>query len=88
MASIALWIDVKCKYSSSERAKEDLILTSILMAIVPAMENRMNPFTVRKVVEAHALYVAMCKGKVAQRSIHRKPVMGQGFSYHGAISID
>lgn len=47
----------------------------------------------------HALYVAMCKGKVTQRSIRSKHgkgnhhvnrgvVMGQGTSYHGAINID
>lgn len=35
-----------------------------------------------------SLYIAMCKGKVPQRSISGKPVMGQGHSYHGAISLD
>ena len=53
----------------------------------------LHPFTIRKVAEGRALYIAMCKGKVAQRSIHRNRknkgvVMGQGFSYHGAINID
>lgn len=48
----------------------------------------MHPFTARKVAESHALYVAMCKNKVTQRSISGKPVMGQGHSYHGAINID
>lgn len=54
----------------------------------PYTARNVNAFTERKVQEARALYVAMCKGKVAQRSIHRKPVIGQGFAYHGAISID
>lgn len=59
----------------------------------------MNAFTARKVAESHSLYVAMCKGKVPQRSIRSKHgkgkdyrnagiVMGQGTSYHGAINID
>lgn len=59
----------------------------------------MHPFTARKVAEGNALYVAMCKGKVPQRSIRSKHgkgkdyknpgiVMGQGTSYHGAINID
>lgn len=55
----------------------------------------MNSFTARKVAEGHALYVAMCKGKVPQRGIHRRrngkpcaPIMGQNHSYHAAISID
>jgi len=42
-------------------------------------------------ISNRALYVAMCKGKVPQRSIHpgkKRPVIGQGFSYHGAINID
>lgn len=54
----------------------------------------MNSFTARKVAEGRALYIAMCKGKVAQRGIHRyrnnklvKPVIGQGFAYHGHITI-
>jgi hypothetical protein len=59
----------------------------------------MNAFTARKVAEGHALYVAMCKGKVTQRSIRSKHgkgkayrnlgiVMGNNQSYHGAISLD
>lgn len=53
----------------------------------------MNSFTASKVAEGRALYIAMCKGKVAQRSIHRNRknkgvVMGQGFAYHGYINID
>ena len=57
----------------------------------------MNAFTARKSAEGHSLYVAMCKGKVAQRSIRsqhgkgkRNPgiVMGNNQSYHGAISLD
>lgn len=55
----------------------------------------MNAFTARKVAEGHTLYVAMCKGKISQRGIHKmrngkptKLIMGQGHTYHGAISID
>ncbi len=53
----------------------------------------MNAFTKRKIEEGRALYIAMCKGKVAQRSIHRNRknkgvVIGQGFSYHGHININ
>lgn len=57
----------------------------------------MHPFTARKVAEGHALYVAMCKGKVAQRSIRSQHgtgkrnagiVMDNNQSYHGAINID
>jgi hypothetical protein len=59
----------------------------------------MHPFTQRKIEEGRSLYVAMCKGKVPQRSIRSKHgkgkdyrntgiVMGQGTSYHGAINID
>jgi hypothetical protein len=51
----------------------------------------LHPFTVRKAAEGRALYIAMCKGKVPQRGIHRRrnskpvsPIMGQGFAYHGA----
>lgn len=58
----------------------------------------MHPFTARKVAESHALYVAMCKGKVPQRSIRSKHgkgrdyrntgvIIGQGTSYHGHITI-
>lgn len=54
----------------------------------------MNSFTERKVAEGRALYIGMCKGKIAQRGIHRrrngkpvKPIMGQGFAYHGHITI-
>jgi hypothetical protein len=48
-------------------------------------------------INSHELYVAMCKGRVAQRSIrsqHGKNkrnlgiVMGTGSTYHGAINID
>jgi hypothetical protein len=52
------------------------------------MENEMHPFTARKVAEARALYIAMCKGKAAQYSIRRKVVLGQGFAYHGHININ
>lgn len=59
----------------------------------------MNAFTARKVAEGRSRYIAMCKGKVTQRSIRSKHgkgkdyrnagiVMGQGTSYHGAINID
>lgn len=51
----------------------------------------MNAFTARKIAEGQALYIAMCKGKIPQRGIHRRrngkptaPIMGQGFAYHGA----
>lgn len=58
----------------------------------------MHPFTARKIAEARSLYRAMCEGKVPQRSIrskhgrgknYRNPgvVMGQGYSYHGAINL-
>lgn len=54
----------------------------------------MNAFTARKVAEGRALYVAMCKGKVAQRGIRKMkngkrvaPILGQGFAYHGHITI-
>lgn len=54
----------------------------------------MNAFTARKVAEGRALYVAMCKGKTAQRGIHKvkngkavKPIIGGGYSYHGHIEI-
>lgn len=55
----------------------------------------MNAFTVAKVAEGRTLYIAMCKGKIAQRGIHKfrngkpvKPVLGQGFAYHGHININ
>lgn len=54
----------------------------------------MNSFTARKSEEGRSLYVAMCKGKVAQRGIHKvrngkrvAPIIGQGFSYHGHIEV-
>lgn len=62
------------------------------------MSNAMS-LAITQRVNNHALYVAMCKGKVPQRSIrskhgrgrsHYNPgvVIGQGTSYHGAINID
>lgn len=55
----------------------------------------MNAFTKRKVAEGRALYVAMCKGKIAQRGIHKTrngkktaPIIGGGFAYHGHANID
>jgi hypothetical protein len=56
---------------------------------------KMNAFTARKSAEGRALYVAMCKGKIAQRGIHKvkngkavKPIIGGGYAYHGHINID
>lgn len=59
--------------------------------IMPTMEDIVNAFTERKINESRGLYIAMCKGKIPQRGIHRRrngkpvdPIMGQGFAYHGA----
>lgn len=61
------------------------------------MTNRAMTIAIAQRINNRALYVAMCKGKVDQRSIrsqHGKGkrnlgvVIGQGTSYHGAINID
>lgn len=58
----------------------------------------MNSFTARKIAEGRTLYEAMCKGKVAQRSIrsmHGKRhqtnkgiVIGQNQPYHGHVTFE
>lgn len=63
------------------------------------MTNRAMSLAIAQRINSHDLYVAMCKGKVPQRSIRSKHgkgnnhvnrgvVIGQGTSYHGAINID
>lgn len=44
---------------------------------------------------SRSLYIAMCKGKVSQRGIHKvrngkrtAPIIGQGFAYHGHTNIN
>lgn len=68
---------------------------TILMAIVPLTKDvtMSNALAIARIqnISNRALYIAMCKGKVAQSSIHpgkKRPVIGQGYAYHGHIDIE
>lgn len=55
----------------------------------------MNAFTQASVARQRAIYEGMCKGKIAQRGIHKMrkgkrvaPIIGGGYPYHGHVSFD
>lgn len=51
----------------------------------------LHPFTVASIEKAKAFYEARtkpfgAKGSLPNYSIHRKPVYGQGFAFHGHVN--